>query len=141
MVKSPKIYFTDVGLAAWLLGLETPAQVSRDPLRGQLFENMIVSDIRKQMLNQGRDARMSFLRTEKGFEVDLIISRGTSIQPIEIKSSMTYHDSLVANLRKLSKADNNVIRPYLLYDGDITIPLFDGNDIGVCNFRDFKYSD
>ena len=140
VVKSPKIYFTDVGLASWLLGLETPAQVSRDPLRGQLFENMVVSDIRKQMLNQGRDARMSFLRTEKGFEVDLIISRGTSIQPIEIKSSMTYHDSLVANLRKLSKADNNVIRPHLLYDGDITIPLLDGNDIGVCNFRDFKYS-
>ena len=58
VVKSPKIYFADVGLVAWLLGLETPAQVSRAPLRGQLFENMVVSDIRKQMLNQGliRDA-------------------------------------------------------------------------------------
>ena len=140
VVKSPKIYFTDVGLAAWLLGLETPAQVSRDPLRGQLFENMVVSDIRKQMLNLGRDARISFLRTEKGFEVDLIISRGTRIQPIEIKSAMTYHDSLAANLRKLAKADSAVFRPHLLYDGDITIPMFDGNDIGVCNFRDFKYS-
>ena len=64
-----------------------------------------------------------------------------SIQPIEIKSSMTYHDFLAANLRKLSKADSDVSRPYLLYDGDITVPMFDGNDIGVCNFRDFKYSD
>ena len=140
IVKSPKIYFTDVGLAAWLLGLETPAQVSRDPLRGQLFENMVVSDIRKQMLNQGRDARFSFLRTEKGFEVDLVISRGTAIQPIEIKSAMTYHESLSANLRKLAKADSAVVRPHLLYDGDIAMPMFDGNDIEVLNFRDFKYS-
>ena len=139
IVKSPKIYFTDVGLAAWLLGLETAAQVSRDPLRGQLFENMVVSDIRKQILNQGRDARISFLRTEKGFEVDLIISRGTEIQPIEIKSAMTYHTSLTANLRKLAKSESAVIRPHLLYDGDIAIPMFDGNDVGVCNFRDFKY--
>lgn len=139
IVKSPKIYFTDVGLAAWLLGLETAAQVSRDPLRGQLFENMVVSDIRKQILNQGRDARISFLRTEKGFEVDLIISRGTEIQPIEIKSAMTYHTSLAANLRKLAKSESAVIRPHLLYDGDITIPMFDGNDVEVCNFRDFKY--
>lgn len=139
-VKSPKIYFTDVGLAAWLLGLETPAQVSRDPLRGQLFENMVVSDIRKQMLNLGREARLSFLRTEKGFEIDLIISRGTKIQPIEIKSAMTYHESLAANLRKLATTDSTVIRPHLLYDGDITIPMLDGKDIGVCNFRDFKYS-
>ena len=139
IVKSPKIYFTDVGLAAWLLGLETAAQVSRDPLRGQLFENMVVSDIRKQILNQGRDARISFLRTEKGFEVDLIISRGTEIQPIEIKSAMTYHTSLAANLRKLAKSESAVIRPHLLYDGDIAIPMFDGNDVGVCNFRDFKY--
>lgn len=139
-VKSPKIYFTDVGLAAWLLGLETPAQVSRDPLRGQLFENMVVSDIRKQMLNLGREARLSFLRTEKGFEIDLIISRRTKIQPIEIKSAMTYHESLAANLRKLATRDSTVIRPHLLYDGDITIPMLDGNDIGVCNFRDFKYS-
>ena len=101
---------------------------------------MVVSDIRKQMLNFGRDARISFLRTEKGFEVDLIISRGTKIQPIEIKSAMTYHDSLAANLRKLAKADSAVLRPHLLYDGDIAIPMFDGNDIEVCNFRNFTYS-
>ena len=51
-----------------------------------------------------------------------------------------YHDSLAANLRKLAEAYPAVLRPHLLYDGDITIPMFDGNDIGVCNFRDFEYS-
>jgi predicted AAA+ superfamily ATPase len=140
VVKSPKIYFTDVGLASWLIGLSSPEQVARDPLRGQLFENMVVSDIRKQVFNQGGDARLSFLRTDKGFEVDLMISRGTTVQPVEIKSAMTYHDSLVANLRKYVNNDKSAIRPYLIYDGDIHIPLFDGNDVGACNFRSFRYS-
>ena len=140
VVKSPKIYFTDVGLASWLIGLSSPEQVARDPLRGQLFENMVVSDIRKQIFNRGGDARLSFLRTDKGFEVDLMISRGTTVQPIEIKSAMTYHDSLVANLRKYVNNDKSAIRPYLIYDGDMDIPLLDGNDVGACNFRSFRYS-
>ena len=140
VVKSPKIYFTDVGLASWLIGLSSPEQVARDPLRGQLFENMVVSDIRKQIFNQAGDARLSFLRTDKGFEVDLMISRGTTVQPVEIKSAMTYHDSLVANLRKYVNNDKSAIRPYLIYDGDMHIPLFDGNDVGTCNFRSFRYS-
>ena len=140
VVKSSKIYFTDVGLAAWLIGLNTPEQVKRDPLRGQLFENMVVSDIRKQMFNCGDDARLAFLRTEKGFEIDLMIARGTAVQPVEIKSAMTYHDSLAANLRKFAKEDSSAIRPYLVYDGDISMPLLDGNDVGACNFRTFRYS-
>ena len=140
VVKSPKIYFTDVGLASWLIGLSSPEQVARDPLRGQLFENMVVSDIRKQIFNRGGDARLSFLRTDKGFEVDLMLSRGTTVQPIEIKSAMTYHDSLVANLRKYVNNDKSAIRPYLIYDGDMDIPLLDGNDVGACNFRSFRYS-
>lgn len=140
VVKSPKIYFTDVGLASWLIGLSSPEQVARDPLRGQLFENMVVSDIRKQIFNQGGDARLSFLRTDKGFEVDLMISRGTTVQPVEIKSAMTYHDSLAANLRKYVSNDKSAIRPYLIYDGDMDIPPADGNDVGTCNFRSFRYS-
>lgn len=137
MVKSPKVYFTDVGLAAWLLGLETPEQVSRDPLRGQLFENMVVSDVRKQTFNAGGSPRLSFLRTEKGFEVDLIVSRGTTIQPVEIKSAMTYHESFAANLRRLAKAEGSVIRPCVVYDGEMAIPSAGEGDVAACNFRDF----
>ena len=142
VVKSPKVYFTDVGLAAWLLGLESPQQISRDPLRGQLFENMVVADVRKQMLNLGRDARLSFLRTDKGFEVDLIIARGSKIQPVEIKSAMTYHSSLSKSLRTLAKSDGNVTDPVLIYDGDEDMPSGGGvDDVGVYNFRRFRYAD
>lgn len=137
MVKSPKVYFTDVGLAAWLLGLETAEQVSRDPLRGQLFENMVVSDVRKQAFNAGHSPRLSFLRTEKGFEVDLIVSRGTTIQPVEIKSAMTYHESFAANLRKLAAADKTAVRPCVVYDGEAAIPSVGENDVSACNFRAF----
>lgn len=114
---------------------------ARDPLRGQLFENMVVSDIRKQMFNRGDDARLAFLRTEKGFEIDLMIALGTTVQPVEIKSAMTSHDSLVANLRKFAREDHSAIRPYLVYDGDISMPLLNGNDVGACNFRAFRYSE
>jgi hypothetical protein len=141
VVKSPKVYFTDVGLAAWLLGLESPQQISRDPLRGQLFENMVVADVRKQMLNLGRDARLSFLRTDKGFEVDLIIARGSKIQPVEIKSAMTYHPSLSKSLRTLTKSDGNVTDPVLIYDGDEDMPSGGVDDVGVYNFRRFRYAD
>lgn len=140
IVKSPKVYFTDVGLAAWLLGLESPQQISRDPLRGQLFENMVVADVRKQMLNLGRDARLSFLRTDKDFEVDLIISKGSKIQPVEIKSAMTYHRSLERNLRTLMKSDSNAENPVLIYDGKEDMPPADTDDVGVCNFRRFRYA-
>lgn len=105
VVKSPKIYFTDVGLAAYLLGLEEESQVSRDPLRGQLFENMVVMDARKEFTNRGRDPRMAVYRTEKGFEVDLIVSRGSCVRPIEIKSAMTFNAKLAMNLQKYADAD------------------------------------
>lgn len=76
VVKSPKVYFTDVGLVAYLLGIEDASQLRSHPLRGSLFENMVVADIRKGFTNSGRDPRMSFYRTEKGFEVDVIVSAG-----------------------------------------------------------------
>lgn len=137
VVKSPKIYFTDVGLAAWLLGLDSPAQMARDPLRGQLFENMVVSDVRKQLLNRGKDARLSFLRTGKGFEVDLVISVGTQVCGVEIKSAMTYRRSLAENLRTFAAGEPNATGTALVYDG-ADIPSVDGKDPAVFNFRTFS---
>jgi predicted AAA+ superfamily ATPase len=86
-VKSPKFYFTEVGLAAYLLELESSLHVSRDPLRGNLFENMVVSDVMISRLNRGKYPRLFFLRTEKGFEIDLLVQEGRSLRPIEIKSA------------------------------------------------------
>ena len=134
VVKSPKVYFTDVGLAAYLLGLEEELQVSRDPLRGQLFENMVVMDARKGFTNRGRDPRMAVYRTEKGFEVDLIVSRGSRVRPIEIKSAMTFSGRLAANLQKYAADDPLAEDPLLVYDGD-AVDSFGPQGVSAVNFR------
>ena len=132
--KSPKIYFTDVGLAAYLLGLEEESQVSRDPLRGQLFENMVVMDACKEFTNRGRDPRMAVYRTEKGFEVDLIVSHGSRVRPIEIKSAMTFNGKLVTNLQKYADDDPLAENPLLVYDGD-AVESFGPQGVSAVNFR------
>ena len=73
LVKSPKLYFYDVGLACWLLGLRTSVQVFRDPLWGSLFENFIIMEALKDRLNAGESAEMYFYRDSEGDEVDLLL--------------------------------------------------------------------
>ncbi len=135
-VKSPKIYFAETGLAAHLLGIRTPAQLATHPLRGALFENMCVMDVRKRFLNAGEDAPLSFLRTEKGFEIDLLIHEASGIRPVEIKSAMTFNRNLVRNLEAFAREEPASASPVLLYDGS-PIPSFGDRNVSVLNFRDW----
>ena len=89
LIKSPKLYFYDVGLATFLLGIENETQLARDPLRGSLFENLVVSEALKYRFNRGRGSNLYFYRDSKGNEVDLLIVSGSKFFPIEIKSGMT----------------------------------------------------
>lgn len=135
VVKSPKVYFSEVGLAVYLLGLETPAQLARDPLRGNLFENMVVADAMKQRANLGKDPRLSFLRTGSGFEVDLLATSGGEVRPIEIKSSMTWHAEFSAGPLRFAAATPRAVSPTVVYDGaDMDL----SNGVSVRNFRTFR---
>lgn len=89
LVKSPKLYFYDVGLATFLLGIENEKQLSRDPLRGNLFENMVIAEALKYRFNQGKRSNLFFFRDSKGHEVDLLRVEGSDFFPIEIKAGMT----------------------------------------------------
>ena len=89
LIKSPKLYFYDVGLATFLLGIENETQLARDPLRGNLFENLVVAEALKYRFNRGRRSNLYFFRDSKGNEVDLLIVSGSNFFPIEIKSGMT----------------------------------------------------
>ncbi|MBN1931376.1 MAG: ATP-binding protein [Desulfobacterales bacterium] len=89
LVKSPKLFFYDVGLAAFLIGIENKNQISRDPLRGSLFENLVISEALKFRFNQGKRSNLYFYRDSKGNEVDLLLVSGSDIFPIEIKAGMT----------------------------------------------------
>jgi len=103
LVKSPKLYFYDVGLAAFLLGIENESQVARDPLRGSLFENMVIAEAMKFRFNQGKRSNLTFYRDSKGNEVDLLLIYGSDIFPIEIKSGMTITRDYFKGLNHFAK--------------------------------------
>lgn len=117
MIKSPKYYFTDTGLLCFLLGIETPEQVARDPLVGQIFENLVVMDVVKSFYNRGRKAPCHFFRDSNGLEADLLLSHGRQLLPIEIKSSATYKSELLKGLKKVAALSPSFTNPCLVYAG------------------------
>ena len=132
-VKSPKVYFTDVGLAAHLLDLSSAEQVSRDPLLGGLFENMVMAEALKARYNAGRDGRIYYMRDKVGCEIDLVVENQRRLTFIEIKSAQTPNDSMAANIRVLRKTTGAGEKAYVVYSGE-SWPLRDGD--GFVNFRE-----
>lgn len=104
LVKTPKVYFTDPGLAAHLLRLRTPEQVGRDPLFGGLFENYVVSEAVKWKANEGRTEDFFFVRDSNGVEADLALDAGRELHLFEIKAARTPDAALAKNLRALARA-------------------------------------
>jgi predicted AAA+ superfamily ATPase len=118
VIKSPKYYFTDTGLLCFILGIENPQQAVRDPLIGQLFENLVVMDFVKNLYNRGKLANLYFYRDSNGLEVDLLFQRGRSLVPMEIKSSATYKPELLKGLKRIMELSPLMGNGYLIYAGD-----------------------
>jgi predicted AAA+ superfamily ATPase len=120
VIKSPKLYFNDVGLAAYLLGIHNETQMNRDPLRGHLFENAVLLELKKHRLNQGLDPSLFYYRDIQKNEVDVVYKRGHELIPIEIKSSKTYHGDFIKNLNSFHGLDPaRVPQSFLIYGGDL----------------------
>lgn len=117
-VKSPKVYFTDVGLAAHLLQLETPTQVSRDPLLGGLFENMVVVEALKARANAGRMPSLYYMRNKAGVECDLVLDAHRRLHLIEIKSAYTPDVSMAHNLYAMKKLSKDIVDGNVIYSGE-----------------------
>ena len=118
ITKSAKLYFCDVGMAAFLLGIKNEKQMTRDPLRGHLFENMIVMEFIKQILNEGKIPEASFFRDSSGNEVDLILRFGNSLLPIEIKAGQTVAGDFFKGLEYFKKvAKDRLIGRIVVYGG------------------------
>lgn len=109
LIKSPKLYFYDVGLACWLLGLRTSEQVSRDPLWGSLFENFIIMEALKDRLNVGESAEMYFYRDSEGNEVDLLLPTGGKLHAIEIKAGATVNPDYFKGLKTFAAHHPHVV--------------------------------
>jgi len=119
LIKSPKLYFYDVGLASYLLGLENERHVSRDPLRGHLFENIAVIEAVKYRFNRGLRSNLSFYRDSGGNEVDMIIEMGPDIFPVEVKAGETITPDSLKSLNKFAGLFPELPRSgALLYGGD-----------------------
>jgi predicted AAA+ superfamily ATPase len=119
LVKSPKLYFYDTGLATFLMGINEQRQLNTHPLRGNLFENMIVMELLKQRYNAGRDNNLTFYRDHKGNEVDIIYSIVQHVLPIEIKSGETVTKEYFKGLKYFEKLFPDL--PYgkaVIYGGD-----------------------
>ncbi|MCM8812911.1 MAG: ATP-binding protein [Candidatus Omnitrophica bacterium] len=119
VTKSPKLFFYDVGFAAYLLGISNSGQMSRDPLRGNLFENMVVCEILKGQLNRAREGDLSFFRDSNGNEVDLLMPTRTGLGALEIKSGQTIVPDFFKGLNYFTKiAGEHLAKKYIVYGGD-----------------------
>lgn len=119
LVKTPKLYFLDVGLMAWLLGIRDVASIETHAARGALFETYIISELVKRRFNAGRPADIFFWRDNVGHEIDVLYETPKGIQAIEIKSGSTFATDWQNAIRKWrSFAKEDILPPVIVYGGD-----------------------
>jgi len=117
-IKSPKLYFYDVGLASYLLGSESELHINRHPLKGNLFENLVIIEALKYRYNQGKRNNLYFWRDAKGNKVDLLIESGPDVTPVDIKSGATVNSDYFKGLRTFAaKLPSPPISTALVYGG------------------------
>lgn len=120
IIKSPKLYFYDTGIACSLLGIKKSDELALSPFRGHLFECFILADLFKQYFNLGTNAPLYFWRDRNGqIEVDCLVDQGSRLTPIEIKSGQTIVADFFQSLKKwnvLAKADP--LNSYVIYAGE-----------------------
>ena len=119
VIKSPKLYFCDVGLATYLLGIENVSQIAREPLRGNLVENLVILELIKSRWNQGLEHRLFFYRDSHHNEIDVLFQNGHDLIPIEIKSAKTFNQSFLKGLSLFKDLIGDRCQsPSLIYSGD-----------------------
>ena len=119
LVKTPKLYFCDTGLACWLLGIRSAEQLAFHAQRGFLFENLVVAEFLKARLGQGLPPDLHFWRDSRGLEVDLLVAQAGLLQPVEVKSGQTVPADAFDGLGKWMDLAGQANKPsWLVYGGD-----------------------
>lgn len=134
LVKRPKIYFYDTGLVCSLIGIHDETQLANHPLRGAIFETMIVSELLKQRFNKGEISNLYYWRDKTGKEIDIIIDNAGKLIPLEIKSSQTIATDFFKNIKYYQNL-NKGTKSYLLYNGTESQKRSDGTE--VMNWEDY----
>lgn len=134
LVKSPKLYFVDVGLASFLIGIRSSEQLAAHPLRGPLFENAAMSEVVKYSHNRARYAEPSFFRTSDGLECDLLYPTPSGLAAVEIKSGATISAAWFAGLRRIRRTIPDISSAAIVYGGDLFQERADATVVTLTEF-------
>ena len=127
LVKTPKVYFTDVGTLCYFAGLKDPAHAASGPMGGAIMETAVLSEIIKALSHRGIDPQVYFWRTVAGTEVDIVVAAGAKLVPIEVKLSATPRPAMAKAVQTFQKDfGDKAMAGYVVHPGDITLPLGPG---------------
>ena len=136
LIKTPKLYFVDPGLACYLLDIESEKQLKRDKMRGNIFENLIVMECIKHRLNQGKESNCYFYRDSNGNEVDVMMKQDGAFCALEVKSAMTYNKSFNRHIQHIDSWINTPVeKRAIVYTGDFE------NTSGEISLINYKHLD
>lgn len=136
LIKSPKLYFLDSGLVAWLLQIRDPSELTTHSMRGPIFEAWVYSELLKAAYNHGRQPNIYFWRDRAGLEIDFLLDRGSTLVPVEVKSGATVASDWTRSLERWTRLAGDLAGPgWVVYGGD-TSESHDRAD--VLSWRDIK---
>jgi len=134
IVRRPKIYFYDTALVCYLLGIRNTVQLKTHPLKGSIFESMVVTELIKKRTNLGLPINLYYWRDKTGHEIDIIVDNENNLLPIEIKSGKTFNPDYFKNIDywcKLSGAKKSIV----LFAGENNQKRSDGKE--VLNWKNY----
>ena len=133
LIKSSKVYFTDSGIASWLLDIDSPSQMNIDKMRGHLFENMVICNVLKSFLNRGKQPYIYFYRDSNANEVDLLIKNKDKYDLVEIKSSETFNIEFLKGIKSFEKEFPYLTgQKYIIYNGEDKGEI---NGVEILNYK------
>ena len=137
LIKNSKVYFTDIGIASWLLDIDSPSRMHIDKMRGHLFENMVICNVFKYFLNRGKQPAIYFYRDSNGNEVDLLIKNKEKYDLVEIKSSETFNPEFLKGIKSFEKEFPELTgRKFIIYNGEDKGEI---NGTEILNYRTFFF--
>lgn len=132
-MKTPKVYFMDVGTLCYLTGLKDPEHAASGPMGGAVLETAVLSEIVKTLMHRGIEPELYFWRTVAGTEVDIVVAAGGKLVPIEVKLSATPRPAMAASIRSFGRDLSGQSKPgYVVHPGDVRLLL--GSDIMALPF-------
>jgi predicted AAA+ superfamily ATPase len=124
LVKTPKVYFIDVGTLCYLTGLKDPVHAASGPMAGAIFETAVLSEIIKTFAHRGEEPRIYFWRTSAGTEVDIVVESDEKLIPIEVKLSSTPRPAMAAGIKSFREVfGDKTMSGYVVHPGDVRLPL------------------